>query len=51
MKKVRNIEKKPFPVMFCVSEYIQQQVISYHYVDTQNIPDEYRYDFKDYKLL
>jgi hypothetical protein len=51
MKKVKNIDKQPFPLMFCVSEYIQQQVISYHYVDTQNIPDEYDYDFKDYKFL
>jgi hypothetical protein len=46
-----NIEKIPFPVMFCVSEYNQQQVISYHYVDTDDIPDKYSYEFKDYKLL
>ena len=29
----------------------QQQVISYHYVDTKGIPDKYSYEFKDYKLL
>jgi hypothetical protein len=44
-------EKTPFPVMFCVSQYNQQQVISYHYVDTKGIPDKYSYEFKDYKLL
>jgi len=49
-KKI-NIEKIQFPVMFCISKYNQQQVISYHYVDTRNIPDKYSYDFKDYKLL
>jgi hypothetical protein len=47
----RDTEKIPFPVMFCISDYKHQQVISYHYVDTQNIPAEYSYDFKDYKLL
>jgi hypothetical protein len=44
-------EKKPLPVMFCVSEYNQQYVVSYHYVDTKSIPDNYNYEFKDYKLL
>jgi hypothetical protein len=47
----KNKSKKPFPVMFCISEYNQQQVLSYHYVNTKNIPDEYNYKFKDYKLL
>jgi hypothetical protein len=46
-----NIEKLPFPVMFCVSNYNHQHVISYHYVDTKNIPDKYSYKFKDYRLL
>jgi hypothetical protein len=44
-------EKTPFPVMFCVSQYNQQQVISYHYVDTKGIPDKYSYEYTDYKLL
>lgn len=44
-------EKTPFPVMFCVSQYSQQQVISYHYVDTKSIPDKYSYEYTDYKLL
>ena len=44
-------EKTPFPVMFCVSQYNQQQVISYHYVATKGIPEKYSYEFKDYKLL
>lgn len=51
MRNRTKIEKMPFPVMFCVSEYNQQQVISYHYVDTKSIPDKYSYEFKDYKLL
>jgi len=51
MRNRRNIEKKQFPVMFCVSAYNQQQVISYHYVDTKGIPDSYSYEFKDYTLL
>ena len=46
-----NIEKLPFPVMFCISNYNQQHIISYHYVDTKNIPDKYSYEFKDYRLL
>ena len=46
-----NIEKLPFPVMFCISNYNHQHVISYHYVDTKNIPDKYSYEFKDYRLL
>ena len=44
-------EKTPFPVMFCLSQYNQQQVISYHYVDTKSIPDKYSYEYTDYKLL
>jgi hypothetical protein len=51
MRNRTKIEKRPFPVMFCISEYNQQQVISYHYVDTKSIPDKYSYEFKDYKLL
>jgi len=47
----KNKSKKPFPVMFCISDYNQQQVLSYHYVDTRNIPDEYNYKFREYKLL
>ena len=35
-------EKTPFPVMFCISNYNHQHVISYHYVDTKNIPNKYR---------
>jgi hypothetical protein len=46
-----NIETLPFPVMFCISSYNHQRVISYHYVDTKNIPDKYSYKFKDYRLL
>ena len=46
-----NIEKLPFPVMFCINNYNHQHVISYHYVDTKNIPDKYSYKFKDYRLL
>ena len=46
-----NIEKLLFPVMFCISNYNHQHVISYHYVDTKNIPDKYSYKFKDYRLL
>jgi hypothetical protein len=46
-----NIEKLPFPVMFCISNYNHQHVISYHYIDTKNIPDKYSYEFKDYILL
>jgi hypothetical protein len=46
-----NIEKLPFPVMFCISNYNHQHVISYHYVDTKNIPYKYSYEFKDYRLL
>lgn len=50
-EKTDNIEKLVFPVMFCISKYNHQRVISYHYVDTKNIPDKYSYDFKDYRLL
>ena len=46
-----NIETLPFPVMFCISDYNHHQVISYHYVNTNNIPYKYNYKFKDYKLL
>jgi hypothetical protein len=46
-----SIEKLSFPVMFCISNYNHQHVISYHYVDTKNIPDKYSYKFKDYRLL
>jgi hypothetical protein len=46
-----NIETLPFPVMFCISDYNHQHVISYHYVDTKNIPDKYSHIFRDYKLL
>jgi hypothetical protein len=46
-----NNEKLPFPVMFCIGNYNQQHVLSYHYVDTKNIPDKYSYEFTDYKLL
>jgi hypothetical protein len=51
IKNSHRIKEIPFPVMFCVSEYNQQKVLSYHYVDTENIPDKYNYKFKDYKLL
>ena len=44
-------EKIAFPVMFCLSQYNQQQVISYHYVETKSIPDKYSYEYTDYKLL
>jgi hypothetical protein len=50
-KNKSNIRKTHFPVIFCIGEYRQQQVLSYHYVDTTNIPDIYSYEFKDYKLL
>ena len=50
-EKMDNIDKLVFPVMFCISKYNHQRVISYHYVDTKNIPDKYSYDFKDYRLL
>jgi hypothetical protein len=46
-----NVEQLPFPVMFCISNYNYQHVISYHYVDTKTIPDKYSYEFKDYRLL
>ena len=51
MENKDNIEKLPFPVMFCISNYNHQHVISYHYVDTKNIPDKYSYEFKDYRLI
>ena len=51
MENKDNIEKLPFPVMFCISNYNHQHVISYHYVDTKNIPDKYSYNFKDYRLI
>ena len=51
IKNKSNIRKTHFPVIFCIGEYRQQQVLSYHYVDTTNIPDIYSYEFKDYKLL
>jgi hypothetical protein len=40
-----------FPVIFCISEYNQQQVLSYHYIDTHNVPDIYSYEFKEYKIM
>ena len=50
-KNKRNIGIIPFPVMFCIHDYNHQQVLSYHYIDTKNIPDKYSYKFKDYKIL
>jgi hypothetical protein len=34
----------------CIDEYIFQTPLSYYYIDTTNIPDNYEYSFKNYKI-
>lgn len=34
----------------CIDEYIFQTPLSYYYIDTINIPDNYEYSFKNYKI-
>jgi hypothetical protein len=35
----------------CIDEYSLQAPISYHYIDTSNIPKRYQSDFKNYKII
>jgi hypothetical protein len=35
----------------CISEYIFQTPLSYYYIDTKDIPNNYEYDFKKYKII
>ena len=35
----------------CISEYNFQRPLSYYYIDTKDIPNNYEYDFKNYKII
>ena len=35
----------------CISEYTFQKPLSYYYIDTKDIPNNYEYDFKKYKII
>ena len=35
----------------CISEYNFQTPLSYYYIDTKDIPNNYEYDFKKYKII
>ena len=35
----------------CISEYNFQTPLSYYYIDTKDIPNNYEYDFKNYKII
>ena len=35
----------------CTNEYIFQTPLSYYYIDTKDIPNNYEYDFKKYKII
>lgn len=35
----------------CIDEYSLQAPMSYHYIDTSNIPKRYQSDFKNYKII
>lgn len=35
----------------CINEYIFQTPLSYYYIDTKDIPNNYEYDFKNYKII
>ena len=35
----------------CISEYTFQTPLSYYYIDTKDIPNNYEYDFKKYKII
>jgi hypothetical protein len=35
----------------CISEYNFQTPLSYYYIDTKDIPNNYEYEFKNYKII
>jgi hypothetical protein len=35
----------------CTNEYSFQTPLSYYYIDTKDIPNNYEYDFKKYKII
>jgi hypothetical protein len=35
----------------CINEYNFQRPLSYYYIDTKDIPNNYEYDFKNYKII
>jgi hypothetical protein len=35
----------------CISEYNFQTPLSYYYIDTKDVPNNYEYDFKKYKII
>ena len=35
----------------CIREYNFQTPLSYYYIDTVDIPNNYEYDFKKYKII
>jgi hypothetical protein len=35
----------------CISEYNFQMPLSFYYIDTKDIPNNYEYDFKNYKII
>jgi hypothetical protein len=52
-KSKENLKTKSIKLAMriCIDEYSLQMPISYHYIDTSNIPKRYQSDFKNYKII
>lgn len=35
----------------CISDYTFQAPLSFYYINTEDIPNKYEYDFKNYKII
>ena len=49
-KKLKNKFIK-LAMRICIDDYSLQTPISYHYIDTSNIPKKYENDFINYKII
>ena len=52
MSDVKNNENIYYLAMrICIREYIFQTPLSYYYINTDDIPNNYEYEFKKYKIV
>lgn len=51
VSKKRKKQLYYLEMRICISEYKFQKPLSYYYINTKDIPNNYEYDFKKYKLI